>query len=239
MPPAPQGIRWRGAEGRHYNGAMGTWTDEFLAPAVPTLVAPDTFGRLVVDLARERVVRTPWALLAGTLCVNASLNWGSVSGMARWDRPPVGTVLRTKEVPEDLRDDDPPPWGDSHEEARLLAAGERILDVLPALRSAPYGRRDVAVAFARMDFGRKAVRRHFWWEDHRTPLVAFALAAPQHLPLAANRFGEPDGDGPAHPVQTCVVHTYKHLPMDGPPPPLAAVLSRHLGPELVNGKTRG
>lgn len=126
---------------------MGIRKDEFLAPALPTLVAPDSFERLVVALPRERVVRTPWALLAGTLCVNASLNWARVSGMARWDRPLVGTVLRTKEMPEDLRDDDPLPWGDSHEKARLLAAGERILDVLPALRAAPYGSEDIAVAF--------------------------------------------------------------------------------------------
>ncbi|TDC75277.1 hypothetical protein [Streptomyces hainanensis] len=217
---------------------MGIWTDTFFAPAAPALVDREVFGRLVVDLARERVVRTPWSLLAGTLCVNASLNWGSVSGEARWKRPPVGTVLRTEEYPEWLEsDDEPPPWGDSYEEARLLATGEAILDVLPALRAAPYGREDVAVVFPRLDYGNKAVADHYWHEDHRTPLVAFALAGTQRRPLFANTTGDPDG-GPTHPVRTCVVHTYKIAP-DEPPPPLLAVLSRHLGPELVSGMNRG
>ncbi|MFI5688242.1 hypothetical protein [Streptomyces sp. NPDC051636] len=47
--------------------------------------------------------------------VNASLNWGSVSGQVRWDAPEIGTVLHSEEYPEGLQDDDPPPWGDSHE----------------------------------------------------------------------------------------------------------------------------
>ncbi|MGW9032517.1 hypothetical protein ACWGQ5_52920 [Streptomyces sp. NPDC055722] len=94
---------------------MGIWTDAFTAPAEPSLLPRDVFGRLVVDLARERVVRTPWALLAGELCVNASLNWGSPSGQARWDAPAVDAVLCSEEVPDGLRDDDSPPWGDSHE----------------------------------------------------------------------------------------------------------------------------
>ncbi|TDC24054.1 hypothetical protein E1265_10920 [Streptomyces sp. 8K308] len=213
---------------------MGIWTDKFFAPATPALLDREAFGRLVVDLARERVVRTPWSLLAGTLCVNASINWGSVSGEARWDRPPVGTVLRTEHF--GLVDDRPPPWGDSHEEARLLATGEAILDVLPALRAAPYGRADVAVVFPHLDFGNRAIADHYWGEDHRTTLVAFALARTQHRPLDANDTALPGG--PTHPVLTCVVHTYKIAP-DEPPPPLLSVVSRHLGPELVSGRTWG
>ena len=78
---------------------MGIWTDAFVAPAEPYLLSREDFGRLAVDLARERVVRTPWALIAGELCVNASLNWESVSGQARWDGAPVGSVLRSDEAP--------------------------------------------------------------------------------------------------------------------------------------------
>ncbi|MCX4848333.1 hypothetical protein [Streptomyces sp. NBC_00893] len=88
---------------------MGIRTDAFIAPPKPVLLRPEAFGSLVVGLARERVVRTPWAVLAGKLCVNAGLNWGSVSGQARW------------------------------EEAGLLASGDAILDVLPTPRAAPYG----------------------------------------------------------------------------------------------------
>ncbi|MFD7169403.1 hypothetical protein [Streptomyces violascens] len=44
---------------------MGIWTDVCAAPAEPHLLSRKAFGRLLVDLARERVVRTPWALLAG------------------------------------------------------------------------------------------------------------------------------------------------------------------------------
>ncbi|MFG2623863.1 hypothetical protein [Streptomyces sp. NPDC048473] len=216
---------------------MGIWTDAFIAPAQPALLPPEAFGRFVVELARERLVRTPWALVAGKLCVNASLNWGSVSGQARWDRPPVGTVLCSDERPEDLRDDDPPPWGDSHEEARLLAAGDAVLDVLPALRAAPYGSEDVAVAFDCMDFGNRAIADHFRYEDHRTMLVCFALAHPQDRPLSANDCGFPGG--PMHPVQTCVVHTFKHASEEGAVPALASVVSRHLGPDLISGETWG
>ncbi|MFD9071979.1 hypothetical protein [Streptomyces lasiicapitis] len=114
----------------------------------------------MVDLGRERVVHTPWALLAGTMCVNASLNWTSVSGQARWDRPPVGTVLRSEEFPEQRRHTQRPPWGDSHEDARLLARGEAILGVLPVVQHAPYADQDVAVVFDRLDFGNKSIVWH-------------------------------------------------------------------------------
>ncbi|MFF2012361.1 hypothetical protein ACFVWY_25205 [Streptomyces sp. NPDC058195] len=52
---------------------MGIWTDSFIAPPEPNLARPEAFGRLTVELARDPAVRTPWALLSGQLCVNASL----------------------------------------------------------------------------------------------------------------------------------------------------------------------
>ncbi|GAA2603167.1 hypothetical protein GCM10010217_42960 [Streptomyces tubercidicus] len=39
-------------------GRMGIRTDAFIAPEKPVLLPREAFGRLVVDLARERVVRT-------------------------------------------------------------------------------------------------------------------------------------------------------------------------------------
>lgn len=109
--------------------------------------------------------------------------------------------------------------------------------MLPALRAAPYGAEDIAVVFDRMDFGNRAITEYFRFEDHRTMLVCFALARPQHRPLYANDCEEPGG--PMHPVQTCVVHTFKHASEDGAVPPLASVLSRWFGPEPISGKTWG
>ncbi|MER6384988.1 hypothetical protein [Streptomyces sp. NPDC001250] len=216
---------------------MGIWTDAFTAPAEPTLLSREDFGQLVVGLARERVACTPWALLAGELCVNASLNWGSVSGQARWDEPGLGTVLHSEEYPEGLRDDDPPPWGDSYERARLLARGDAILDVLPALQRAPYGEEDVAVVFQYLDFTNRAIADYFRFEDKHTMLVAFSLARPQNRPLSTNDGWKPHG--PVHPVRTCLVHTFKHASEDGPLPPFVSVAARHLGPNLVTGETWG
>lgn len=216
---------------------MGIWTDAFMAPEEPGLLPREAFGRLVVDLARERVVRTPWALIAGELCVNASLNWGSVSGQARWDRPAVGTLLRSEEVPEEFRDNAPPPWGDSHEQARLLARSDAILDALPALQQAPYGDQDVAVVFDCLDFGNRAIVDHFRFTDSRTTLACFALARTQVRPLATNDSGGPGG--PVHPVRTCIVHTFKHTAEEGAVPTIASVAARHFGPSLVSGETWG
>ncbi|MEV5880740.1 hypothetical protein AB0L75_42530 [Streptomyces sp. NPDC052101] len=216
---------------------MGIWTDAFTAPAEPALLSREDFGRLVVGLARERVACTPWALLAGELCVNASLNWGSVSGQARWDRPDIGSVLHSEEYPEGLRDDDPPPWGDSYERASLLARSDAILDVLPALQRAPYGEEDVAVVFRRLDFTNRAILDYFRFEDERTMLVAFSLARPQNRPLSTNDGWKPHG--PVHPVRTCLVHTFKHANGDGPLPPLASIATRYFGPDLVTGETWG
>ncbi|MFD9223534.1 hypothetical protein ACFWDI_26850 [Streptomyces sp. NPDC060064] len=216
---------------------MGIWTDAFIAPAEPSLLSREAFGRLVVDLARERVVRTPWTLIAGKLCVNASLNWGSVSGQARWDRPALSMLLRSDEVSEEFQDNDPPPWGHSHEQARLLARGDGILDVLPALQQAPYGDEDVAVVFDCLDFGNRAIVDYFRFEDHRTMLVCFGLARPQNRPLATNDCWEPGG--PVHPVRTCVVHTFKHATEDGAVPAIVSVAARHFGTALVSGETWG
>ncbi|GHI40523.1 hypothetical protein [Streptomyces violascens] len=214
---------------------MGIWTDAFVAPAEPYLLSREDFGRLAVDLARERVVRTPWALIAGELCVNASLNWESVSGQARWDGAPVGSVLRSDEVPG--RPAAPPPWGPSYERARLIGRGERVLDVLPALQSAPYGDQDVAVVFDHLDFTNRAIRDYFSFEDDRTMLVCFALARPQTRPLSTNDCG-PAG-GPVHTVRTCIVHTFKHALEDGIVPPIASIATRYFGTSLVGGETWG
>ncbi|MER6571677.1 hypothetical protein ABT288_37270 [Streptomyces sp. NPDC001093] len=148
-----------------------------------------------------------------------------------------GDFLRSEEYPDGLRDDDPPPWGDSHERARLLARGEAILDVLPALEQAPYGKEDVAVVFSHLDFTNRAIVDYFQYEDKRTMLVAFALAHPQNRPLSTNDGWKPHG--PVHPVRTCLAHTFKLAIDDGPLPPLTSIATRHFGPALVNGETWG
>ncbi|MFG2142135.1 hypothetical protein [Streptomyces sp. NPDC048650] len=209
-----------------------------LGPSWAVRLLPwEAFGRLVIDLARERVVRTPWALIAGELCVNASLNWGSVSGQTCWDRPAVGTLLRSDDVPEEFQDNDPPPWGDSHEQARLLARDDAILNVLPALQQAPYGNEDVAVVFDSLGFGNRAILDHFRFSDHRTTLVCFALTHSQVRPLATNDSASPGG--PVHPVRTAIVHTFKHAAEDGAVPAITSVAARPFGPSLVSGETWG
>ncbi|MFE0791070.1 hypothetical protein ACFW4O_38710 [Streptomyces mutabilis] len=169
--------------------------------------------------------------------MNASLNWESVSGQARWDRPEAGTVLRSEKTQAELRDTLPPPSGESWEQARLLAGGEAILQVLPALAEAPYGQQDIAVVFDRLDFTNRSVSRHFGYEDHRTMLVCFAFARPQNRPLAASTLASPGG--PVHPVHSCIVHTFKHCYEDGIPPAIASIASRHFGRPLVHGETSG
>ncbi|MFF6942638.1 hypothetical protein ACIP46_21340 [Streptomyces lavendulae] len=218
---------------------MGTWTDAFFAPAEPgLLITREDFGRLLLDLGRERVVRMPWVLLAGRLCANASLNWGSVSGEANWDpQAGPGTVLRTEEpFPENV-DDDPPPWGDSDEEARVLARGESMDGLAAALRTAPYGTEDVSVAFAGVDFANPAVKDWFWYDDPRTTVVCYALARPQERPLKAEFYGTRRGR--THPVRTCLAHTYKIVSGSGPVPAIASVAARHFGPDPVTGSTLG
>ncbi|MFE2245274.1 hypothetical protein [Streptomyces lavendulae] len=218
---------------------MGTWTDAFLAPTEPELLIPrEDFRRLLLDLGRERVVRMPWALLAGRLCANASLNWGSVSGMTKWDpEAGPGTVLRTKEPLSENVNDDPPPWGHSHEEARVMARGESMDGLMAALRTAPYGTEDLSVAFAGVDFANPAVKDWFWWDDHRTTVVCYALAGPQERPLKAEFYGIPGGR--THRVRTCLVHTYKIVSGSGPVPAIASVAARYFGPDPVTGATRG
>ncbi|GAA0450073.1 hypothetical protein GCM10010361_12680 [Streptomyces olivaceiscleroticus] len=146
-------------------------------------------------------------------------------------------MLCTDPESEQFRSPYPPSWGGSRERARLLAAGDAILDLLPALQAAPYGQQDIAVVFDRLNFGNRAIADYFHAEDPRTMLVAFALAHPQSRPLATCVSDEPGG--PMHPVQTGVVHTFKLAVEDGPVPVLAALLARHLGPDLVSGETWG
>lgn len=167
-----------------YNERMGTWTDTFIVPATPVLLPLENFERLVMDLGREGLVRTPWAVFAGTLCVNAGLGWGSVLGRARFESPAIGTELVSEEgIPDDGPDSEPPPWGVSVERAVLLDRGEPLDDMVPALRNAPYGEQDVAVTSHCLDFTNPAVLDHYWEEDKRTMLACFSLATPQHRPL--------------------------------------------------------
>jgi hypothetical protein len=216
---------------------MGIWVDTFTAPQSPALLPLEEFERLVVDLGRERLVCTPWAVFAGKLCVNAGLGWGSVLGRARFEPPPIGTELLSQDGPgDDGPDSEPPPWGVSVERAVLLARGESLDDVVPALRKAPYGQQDIAVTFSCLDFNNPAISDHYWYEDERTVLACFALAAPQNRPMEADTGGR--SGGPTHPVQTCVVNTWKHG--EGPAcPAIEEVAARHFGPALVNGETWG
>ncbi|MEU6772150.1 hypothetical protein [Streptomyces sp. NPDC046759] len=136
-----------------------------------------------------------------------------------------------------MRDDDPPPWGDSHERASLLARGDAILHVLPALQRDSYGEEDVAVVLHHLDFTNRAIADYFGYEDERTMLVAFSLARPQNRPLSTNDGWKPHG--PVHSVGTCLVHTFKLSVEDGPLPPLASIATRYFGPSLVTGETWG
>ncbi|MDK0524174.1 hypothetical protein [Streptomyces sp. ML-6] len=152
-------------------------------------------------------------------------------------------MLRTEEYPGEVLDpDDTPALGPSREEARLLASGKKVLDLLPTLRATPYGDEGIAVVFAPMDFGNRAITDCFRYEGRRTTLACFALASPQNRPLSTNDCGEPGG--PTLAVRTRVVHTFKHAlgrlgPEDGPLPAPASVASRCFGPGQVSGKTWG
>ncbi|MEU6680291.1 hypothetical protein [Streptomyces sp. NPDC046925] len=215
---------------------MGIWVDTFIAPQAPVLLPREDFERLVVDLGREQLVCTPWMLFAGSLCVNAGLGWGGVLGRARFESPAIGTELVFSEVGVPGPDSEPPPWGASVERAVLLARGDNLEDVGPALRSAPYGLQDIAVTFHSLDFTHPAILDHYWWQDERTMLACYALAAPQDRPLETDTGGR--SGGPVHPVQTCIVNTWKHG--DGPAcPAITTVAARHLDPDLITGATWG
>ncbi|WP_411136696.1 hypothetical protein [Streptomyces sp. C10] len=54
--------------------------------------------------------------------------------------------------------------------------------------------------------------------------------------MSTNSTGTPSG--PYHPVHTFVSTGFKHG-NNGPCPPLEAVLRRHLGPDLICGRTCG
>ncbi|WP_269856077.1 hypothetical protein [Streptomyces sp. RPT161] len=214
---------------------MGIWIDAFIAPVESTLLSVECFGSLLVDLARERIVRTPWTLVAGDLCVNAELLWGGVVGRARFDNLPSRHAAPLGRAAE-WWEDDPPPWGPSREQARVLAGGDAILDVLSALRAAPYGAEDIAVAFSSLDFTNPATLDHYWAEDGRTVLACYALATSQVRPLDFNSTGEPGG--PTHPVRTCVVNTFK-LGDRSPCLAIERVVSRHFASVLVYGHRYG
>lgn len=218
---------------------MGIWTDQFVAPARPVLLDVDGFTALAADLVRERVVRTPWLLVGGTLCANAELPYVSVLWDARSDDPPTGARLVTEPLPPwaeyDDEDDEPPPWGRGQESATVLAKGDSI-DALPAaLATAPYGTQDIALLFHGLDFTNRVITKHYRGKDCRILLAVFALAHAQQRPLAANANGYPGG--PHHPVRTFVSTGYKHGD-DEIPAPLKAVLRRHFGADLISGLTR-
>ncbi|MEU8780454.1 hypothetical protein [Streptomyces sp. NPDC048637] len=217
---------------------MGIWTDEFVAPAEPVLLTAESFAAMAVDLVRSRVVRTPWLLAAGDLCANAVLPYVSVLWQARWQDPSVGTHLASKRPPwaDEDEDDDPPPWGRAKESATALAQGDSADTLAAALASAPYGEQDIGLVFHSLDFTHPVIERHYWRTDHRILLACFALARQQERPLSADTTDTPSG--PFHPVRTFVSTGFK-LGDDGPCPPLDAVLRRHLGPDLICGRTRG
>ncbi|MEU0844598.1 hypothetical protein ABZ370_34685 [Streptomyces sp. NPDC005962] len=215
---------------------MGTWTDEFIAPARPVLIAAESFAALAADLVRERVVRTPWLLTAGDLCANAELPYVGVLGRARRDDPPVGTRLESDLPLWADEDDDAPPWGWARESATVLAKGDDVGTLAEALASAPYGQEDIGLVFRGLDFTHREIDDHYFGADSRILLACFALARPQTRPMDTDSGTIPGG--PFHPVRTFVSTGFK-LGHNGPCPPLAAVLRRHLGPDLVCGRTRG
>ncbi|MFG2530077.1 hypothetical protein [Streptomyces sp. NPDC048516] len=216
---------------------MGIWTDAFMAPEEPVLLPREAFGRLVVDLARERVVRTPWALLAGELCVNASLNWGSVSGQARWDRPAVGTLLRSDEGVLKSSGTTPRPRG-------AIRTNRSVCSLVETRSSKPFrpcNKRRTGIrtspSSSTVSTSATGPVDQFRFADHRTTLVCFALAHRQVRPLATDDSGAPGGA--VHPVHTCLVHTFKHMAEEGPVPAITSVAARHFGSSLVSGESWG
>ncbi len=219
---------------------MGIWTDAFLAPAEPRLSPVDSFGRLLVDLGRDRIVRMPWTLIAGQFDVNTTLLWsgGVIAEVAgRVQGLPVGTLLRSgaDDWVTDAPRSEPAPWGCPAEHGRVLASGDAVLDVLPALAQAPYGNLDIAVVFESLDFDNPALLRHFWRADHRTAVVCYALARPQPRVRHADTLTGSPG-GPTHDVQVCLVYTFKQGDQEACPA-IDAVVRRHLGPGLIHGRT--
>ncbi|GAA1925286.1 hypothetical protein [Streptantibioticus ferralitis] len=63
------------------------------------MLSVECFGRLLADLARERIVRMPWTLVAGDLCVNSELLRVGVVEQARFDNLRPGTHLASDELP--------------------------------------------------------------------------------------------------------------------------------------------
>ncbi|GAA1040591.1 hypothetical protein GCM10009557_62290 [Virgisporangium ochraceum] len=189
---------------------MGIWKDAFVAPRQATAPDAEALGRLVLDLARSRIVRTPWTLVAGRVDVNETLLWSD------------GAVWQAVA-------------GDPLTDARVLAKGDEVLDVLPALARAPVGDEDVAVIFASLDFDNPRILEHYWYEDARTVLVCYGLSRPQARWLVMNQLMDEPG-GPTQQAGVCIVHTFKFGEHD-PCPAIDEVARRHFGPDLVHGLT--
>src|SRR2546430_2798796 len=114
---------------------MGIWTDAFLAPVEPVLPSVESFGRLLIDLDRESIVRTPWVLIAGELDINTTLLWsGGVVAQGLGGAPPRAR-LTSEQLPG--LSDPPPPWGPATEHAQVLARGDTVRHVPAALATAP------------------------------------------------------------------------------------------------------
>jgi hypothetical protein len=196
--------------GPRHTAPVGIWKDAWVAPERATLPDVDAFGRFVVDLAHERVVRTPWTLIAGRVDVNQTLLW---SDAAVWQAV----------------------CGDPLTDARVLAEGDAVGDVPSALRQAPYGTEDVALIFDSLDFGNPRILEHYWYDDHRTVLVCYALA-PAQARYVNGTLLDDDLGGPTHDVQVCVVNTFKFGEHE-PCPAITDVVRRHFGSALEFGVT--
>ena len=199
---------------------MGMWFDTFVAPVEPVLPDRETFGRLVLALGRERIVRMPWFMLGGTLDINRPLLWsGGV----------VDQVWNAKAGDELVSEDREQDGEQRPERATVLARGENILRAVSALAGAPYGEVDLAVVFACLNFDNPAIREHYLdVVDWRTRVVCYALRVPQHRVISGAE------DSPKHAVQTVVVNTFKHGNPE-PCPAVEAVVSTYVGRHLISG----
>ncbi|MFE3195458.1 hypothetical protein ACFXHA_41100 [Nocardia sp. NPDC059240] len=220
---------------------MGIWTDQFLAPYEAYLPEAAEFAELAASMIHYRVACAPWTLVAGNLSANAELPYVGILGDIRWNVRDGSLTVggeRATERHEWDDDDQPPPWGQSLEAGRVLATGTDPADIAPALSCAPYGQEDLAITFDQLDFSNPEVLNHFRSQDSRIQLTCFALARPQHRPLAANTLGDPN-NGPMHRVQAFVSVGYKHGGGGYPCPAIADAVVRVLGPGLVIGDTIG
>jgi hypothetical protein len=208
---------------------VGIWTDMWVAPERAILPDQAAFGALLVDLARDRIVRMPWTIIAGRLDVNATLLWG---GGVIWqtvsEQPTPGSVLETDQL---MPNPDRP-----IERAQLVASGHAIAEVIPALAAANYGDHDVAVIFPCLNFENPEILKHYWEQDRRTVLVCFALAPPQGRVVHADLLTGVPG-GLTHQVGVCIANTFK-FGEQTPCPAIDQVARRHFGQKLAHGFTQ-